>query len=64
MFVAGNGPASSEKARTLLGWVPRELDLISDISQPKYYTWSKGSSKHVAEAETCRMMRDDRRRLD
>ena len=37
MFVAGNGPASSERTRSLLGWVPREPDLISDISQPEYY---------------------------
>lgn len=38
MFVAGNGPASSERTRTLLGWEPRELGLIDDISQPEYYS--------------------------
>ncbi len=37
MFAAGNGPASSEKTRAILGWEPREIDLIGDISQPEYY---------------------------
>ncbi len=37
MFVAGNGPASSERTRTVLGWEPRERDLISDIDRPEYY---------------------------
>jgi nucleoside-diphosphate-sugar epimerase len=37
MWVAGNGPASSERTRAILGWEPRERDLVSDIDQPDYY---------------------------
>lgn len=37
LFASGNGPASSAKTRAILGWVPQELDLIRDISQPEYY---------------------------
>lgn len=37
MWVAGNGPASSEKTRTVLGWEPTERDLVSDIDRPEYY---------------------------
>ena len=37
MWVAGNGPASSERTRAVLGWEPRERDLISDIDRPDYY---------------------------
>jgi len=37
MFVAGNGPAISEKTRAILGWVPREMGLISDIDRPNYH---------------------------
>lgn len=36
-WVAGHGPASSEKTRALLGWEPAEPDLIADIDQPAYY---------------------------
>lgn len=36
MFVAGNGPASSEWTRRTLGWEPREAGLIADIEQPDY----------------------------
>ena len=36
MWVAGNGPASSDWTRKTLGWEPRELDLISDIERPDY----------------------------
>ena len=37
MWVAGSGPASSTKTRALLGWEPRETDLISDIDRPAYF---------------------------
>ncbi len=37
MWVAGNGPASSERTRAVLGWEPREVGLISDIDRPDYY---------------------------
>ena len=36
MFVAGNGPASSERTRTALGWEPREADIVADIERPDY----------------------------
>jgi nucleoside-diphosphate-sugar epimerase len=36
-WVAGNGPASSEKTRSDLKWTPREPGLIADIDQPAYY---------------------------
>ena len=36
MWVAGNGPASSEKTRAVLGWEPREVGIISDIERPDY----------------------------
>ncbi len=37
MWVAGNGPASSERTRAVLGWEPREPGLIADIDRPDYY---------------------------
>ena len=37
MWVAGNGPASSETTRAVLGWEPRERGLIADIDRPDYY---------------------------
>jgi len=37
MWVAGNGPASSERTRAVLGWEPRERGLIPDIDRPDYY---------------------------
>jgi len=37
MFIAGNGPASSERTRERLGWVPQEPDLLADISQLEYF---------------------------
>lgn len=37
MFIGGNGPASSERTRELLGWVPEEASLLADISQPEYF---------------------------
>ncbi len=37
MWVAGNGPASSERTRAVLGWEPKERGLISDIDRPDYY---------------------------
>jgi len=36
MWVAGNGPASSEKTKAVLGWEPREMGIISDIERPAY----------------------------
>ena len=38
MWVAGNGPASSEWTKKTLGWEPRETGLISDIERPDYST--------------------------
>ncbi len=37
MFIAGNGPASSERTRERLGWMPQEPGLVADISQPEYF---------------------------
>ena len=37
MFIGGNGPASSERTRQRLGWVPQEPGLITDINQPEYF---------------------------
>ena len=36
MWVAGNGPASSERTRSMLGWAALERGLISDIDRPDY----------------------------
>ena len=36
MWVAGNGPASSERTRAVLGWEPSERGLVSDIDRPDY----------------------------
>ena len=35
-WVAGNGPASSEKTRRSLGWEPKEVGLVADIGRPDY----------------------------
>lgn len=37
MWVAGNGPASSEWTRAVLGWEPREIGLIADIDRAEYH---------------------------
>ena len=37
MWVAGNGPASSERTTAVLGWEPREPGIIPDIDRPDYY---------------------------
>ena len=37
VWVAGNGPASSDQTRARLGWVPSQPSLVDDISQPEYY---------------------------
>ena len=37
-WVAGNGPASSDRTRERLGWVPREPGLLQDINQPAYFS--------------------------
>ena len=36
-WAAGNGPASAEWTRTVLGWAPREIGLIADIDRPDYH---------------------------
>lgn len=36
MWVAGNGPAASERTRATLGWEPQEPGLIADIDRPDY----------------------------
>lgn len=36
MWVAGNGPASSQKTRTSLDWTPSHPGLIADIERPEY----------------------------
>ena len=36
MWVAGNGPASSEWTKATLGWQPREAGLVADIERPDY----------------------------
>lgn len=35
-WVAGNGPASSEKTRAILGWEPTQVGMIADIERPDY----------------------------
>ncbi|WP_036168961.1 SDR family oxidoreductase [Massilia sp. 9096] len=37
IFVGGNGPASSARTRSVLGWTPRQPGLIADIDQPAYF---------------------------
>ena len=36
MWAAGNGPASSAWTREVLGWAPRDVDIIADIERPGY----------------------------
>ncbi len=36
MWVAGNGPASSDRTRAVLGWEPKESGIIPDIERPDY----------------------------
>jgi len=36
MWVAGNGPASSERTRAALGWKPEQVDLVTDIKRTAY----------------------------
>lgn len=36
MFVAGNGPASSNRTKRALGWKPREVNIVADIERPDY----------------------------
>lgn len=35
-WVAGNGPASNERTRKVLGWEPKEVGIVADIEQPAY----------------------------
>ena len=36
MWMAGNGPASSEWTRAVLGWEPRQIGIIQDVERPDY----------------------------
>lgn len=36
MWVAGNGPASSERTRAVLGWQPKQPGIVADIERPDY----------------------------
>ena len=36
MFIGGNGPASSERTRERLDWVPQQPGLLEDIGNPDY----------------------------
>ncbi|WP_347558855.1 SDR family oxidoreductase [Robbsia sp. KACC 23696] len=36
MWVAGNGPASSEHTQRTLGWVPHEAGIVADIARADY----------------------------
>lgn len=38
MWAAGNGPASSERTRAVLGWEPSEIGIVHDIERPDYST--------------------------
>jgi len=35
-WVSGNGPASSEQTRTILGWEPKQVGIVADIERPDY----------------------------
>lgn len=37
IWVAGNGPASSERTRAILEWEPLERSLLADIDRPDYH---------------------------
>ena len=37
VFASESLTGSSERTRRILGWMPREPDLLTDISQPAYY---------------------------
>lgn len=36
IWVAGNGPASSDQTRAMLGWTPTQRGLVADIGRPDY----------------------------
>lgn len=36
VWVAGNGPASSDQTRAMLGWTPTQRGLVADIGRPDY----------------------------
>ena len=36
-WAAGNGPASAEWTRSVLGWAPTEIGLVADIDRPDYH---------------------------
>lgn len=37
IWVTGSGLVSNERTKEVLGWEPREIELISDIDRPEYY---------------------------
>jgi len=37
LFVGRDAPTSSERTRALLGWRPKQVGLIADIGQPRYF---------------------------
>ena len=38
MFMSGNGPASSRITRQRLGWEPTQVDLLTDVDHPEYFS--------------------------
>jgi nucleoside-diphosphate-sugar epimerase len=36
LWVANNGPASSDWTRSVLGWVPKEVGIVADVERPSY----------------------------
>lgn len=36
VWVGGDGPASSERTREVLGWKPKEMGILEDIERPDY----------------------------
>ncbi len=36
IWVGGDGPASNERTKSVLGWEPREVGIIADIERPDY----------------------------
>ena len=47
-WVAGNGPASSQRTRERLGWEPKQADLISDIDHGDYFAKSARDQTSLA----------------
>ena len=51
VWVAGNGPASNARTRTILGWTPREPGIVADIERPDY---SDSGGDHLTGRESGR----------